>query len=145
MTLKNYRSEAPLLSIFRDIEKTLVDHGAKQVARSYDGQGRTTEISFVVETKSGPLGIRLPARFDRVEAIFKDQNIPHRPDQPYRTTWATIRDWLSAQMALLDWEMVKLEEIFLPYAVGQDGQTFFEVVENKGFLLGHPPGDTQSR
>jgi hypothetical protein len=31
--------------------------------------------------------------------------------------------------------MVKLEEIFLPYMVNPKGETFFENIEKKGFLL----------
>lgn len=133
--LKNYRSTSPMPSIFAAIEKTLTEHGAKQVVRDYDN-GLITAISFMVQTKRGPLYVRLPARFDRVKAIFDEQGIQYKPEQPYRTAWATIRDWVSAQTALIDWEMVKLEEVFLPYAVHPSGKTFFEVFEAKGLLTG---------
>ena len=134
--LKNYTSTARLDSIFNDIEKTLSTHGAKQIIRDYDKEGRISSISFVVPTVRGDLGIRLPARFDQVERIFRDQGVRYKPEQPYRTAWATIRDWVSAQMALIDWEMVKPEEVFLPYAIHKSGQTFFEVIENRGYQLG---------
>lgn len=131
--LKNYESSSPLPNIFAAIEKTLTEHGAKQVVRDYDN-GLITAISFVVETKRGPLAVKLPARFDRVKAIFDEQGLHYKEGQPYRTAWATIRDWVGAQMALIDWEMVKIEEVFLPYAVHPNGQTFFEVFESKGML-----------
>ena len=134
--LKNYASTAALPNIFAAIEKTLVSHGARQVVRDYDGQGRISAISFIVTTKNGELGIRLPARFDQVERIFQEQGVRYKPEQPYRTAWATIRDWVDSQMALIDWEMVKPEEVFLPFAVDPSGKTFFEVIENKGFQLG---------
>jgi len=38
-------------------------------------------------------------------------------------------------MALIDWDMVKPEEVFLPYAVNNDGRTYFEVIEERGFNL----------
>ena len=120
-------------NIFSDIEKTLVEHNAKQIVRDFDN-GRVMAISFIVETKRGPMAVRLPARFDRVQAIFNEQGIRCKPEQPYRTAWATIRDWVSAQMALIDWEMVKLEEVFLPYAVTKNGKTYFESFES-GELL----------
>lgn len=94
-----------------------------------------TALSFSIITTRGELFIRLPVRTERVKAIFDNQNIRYKEDQPYRTSWATIRDWISAQMALIDWEMVKLEEVFLPYAITPNGQTYFEVMENRGFLL----------
>lgn len=133
--LKNYTSLSSLPNIFNAIEKTLATHGAKQVTRDYNSDGRIVSISFVVTTIRGDIGIRLPARFDRVEKIFEEQGIRFKPEQPYRTAWATIRDWVDAQMALIDWEMVKPEEVFLPYAIAQDGRTYFEVVEDKGFQL----------
>ena len=123
-------------TIFSEIEKCLTTHGAKQIVRDFDGQGKVTAIAFVIETSRGSMTVKLPARFDRVEAIFKEQGFHYKPEQPYRTAWATIRDWVTAQMAILDWEMVKIEEIFLPYMVTKTGQTFFEMAENNGFLLG---------
>jgi hypothetical protein len=140
MALKNYESKSPLPNIFAAIERTLSTHGAKQVIRDYDNQGRIVSISFVIGTSQGTLGIRLPARFDRVEQIFKEQGIRYKPDQPYRTAWATLRDWVDAQMALVDWEMVKPEEVFLPYAVHPSGKTFFEVMNDRGFKM-LAPGD----
>ena len=39
------------------------------------------------------------------------------------------------QIALLDIEMVRCEEIFLPYIETKDGQTVYEKLEEKRFLL----------
>jgi hypothetical protein len=132
--LKNYKSRSALANIFADIKRTLISHGAKQIVEEYK-EGEIVSISFLVSTAKGEIGIRLPARSDRVAQIFEQQGLRYQPDQPYRTSWATIRDWISAQMALIDWEMVKMEEVFLPYAVDQDGRTFFEKIEEKGFRL----------
>jgi hypothetical protein len=135
--LKNYTSSAALPNIFGDIEKTLISHGARQIVKDYDRDtGKTIALSFIIATPSGDLAIRLPVREDKVRQLFKNQGLRWKVDQPYRTAWATIRDWISAQMALIDWEMVKLEEVFLPYAVNREGKTYFEVLENRGFKLG---------
>ena len=42
-------------------------------------------------------------------------------------------------MSLLETEMVKMQEIFLPYVITPGGQTIYEVMAGKGFLLG--PGE----
>lgn len=139
MALKNYESKSPLPNIFAAIEKTLSTHGAKQIIRDYGTDGRITSISFVIETKKGVMGIKLPARFEKVQQIFDNQGVRYKPDQPYRTAWATLRDWIDAQMALVDWEMVKPEEVFLPYGITKDGKTYFEVIESRGFQLGAGP------
>lgn len=40
-----------------------------------------------------------------------------------------------AQMALIDTNQVKMEEVFLPYAIGKEGKTYFEIVSTQGYLL----------
>lgn len=134
--LKNYKSSSPLPNIFNDIEKTLSTHGAKQIIRDYDGSGRINSISFVIDTARGVMGVKLPARFDKVEQIFKRDGYRYKEDQPYRTAWATIRDWIADQMALVDWEMVKPEEVFLPYGITKSGETIFEAYESGTLQLG---------
>ena len=56
-------------------------------------------------------------------------------DQAYRVAWRNILDWVQAQMALLEIGMAKMEEIFLPYMLDRKGRTFFERMEQRGFLL----------
>jgi hypothetical protein len=56
-------------------------------------------------------------------------------DQAYRVAWRTILDWVQAQMALLEIGMAKMEEVFLPYMQDREGVTFFERMEQRGFLL----------
>src|SRR5947199_98298 len=55
--------------------------------------------------------------------------------QVYRTAWKNIHDWIDAQLALVKTEMVKMEEVFLPYMQDKQGVTFFERMEQQGFLL----------
>ena len=54
-------------------------------------------------------------------------------DQARRVGWRIIKDWLEAQMALNSLNMVKIQEIFLPYIIGIDGKTLYEHIEQKGF------------
>jgi len=39
-------------------------------------------------------------------------------------------------MSLLETEMVRMEEIFLPYVITGTGQTVYQVMAEKHFLLG---------
>ena len=54
-------------------------------------------------------------------------------EQARRVGWRIIKDWLEAQMALLELNMVKIQEVFLPYIIGIDGKTIYEKLESKGF------------
>lgn len=134
MNLSNYTSKMPMNRVFDGITKMLVSHGAQEISYSYT-DGLASGISFRIETARGVLSIKLPVRMEKVEQVFRTQGIRYQPDQPYRTGWKNIHDWIRAQLALIDIEMVKMEEVFLPYIVNQRGEALFERMEEKGFLL----------
>jgi hypothetical protein len=144
--LKNYRSEMPVSRIFESLTKLLVSHGARQITFDYDSDGRAVGLAFTIETPQGTLPIKLPARAEKVGKVMERQRAEGwtKPEQHYRTAWKNIHDWVAAQMALLETEMVKLEEIFLPYLVDHTGKTFFESVEQRGFLLTAAPDETSA-
>ena len=103
--------------------------------QDYDGQGRITSLSFLVDTPAGPRGIRLPANVDAVHAVLQRQKVKCDREQAERVAWRIIKDWVEAQMAILESEMVEIDEIFLPYMVNQSGQTLFEAYRNNAGLL----------
>ena len=131
--IKNYTSNSA--QTFAKIQKVLINHGAKQILNDYNNLGQIIGLSFTLEINNKIIGFKLPARIEAVKKIFDNEGYRYKEDQPYKTAWANIKDWLEAQMALIDTQQVKLEEVFLPYAVGRDGKTFFESIESKGYLL----------
>lgn len=132
--LSNYTSSMPINRIMEGIEKMLLTHGAKQIVRDYDN-GLLVSISFVINTPKGMVGVRLPARIKNIEQLFKRNGVKYKPDQPYKTGWKNIHDWIKAQLALIDTEMVRMEEVFLPYVVDKNSNTFFEVIDKRGYYL----------
>lgn len=57
--------------------------------------------------------------------------------QAVRTAWRIVKDWVEAQMALVETQMVTTGQVFLPYMVLRDGKTLSETVAaNPQFLLG---------
>lgn len=139
--IKNAQSVASLPRIFEAISKTLVGHKAKHITYSYDNE-RIIAIEFVIDINGVERPFRLPARIENVERIMYGKRFlsTTQKTQAYRTAWANIRDWISAQMAMIDTGMVKPEEIFLPYMVANDGRTFFEVMTENQFLLSERAG-----
>jgi hypothetical protein len=137
MPLKNYRARLTT-DPFAVIQKTLATHKAKQITQEFGDDGRVHALTFSLEINGRPHTFRLPARVENVERLLygKKDLTETQKQQAYKTAWANIRDWISAQMALLDTGMVKPEEIFLPYMQDREGVTFFERMEQRGFLLG---------
>jgi hypothetical protein len=141
--VKNYTSTIPINRIFDGIQKVLVEHGARQVAFDYGEDGKIYGITFVIQAMNQQIPIKLPARIAEAQALLKEQYnmglIRDRkalePEHAYRVAWRNIWDWVSAQMALLDIKMAKIEEVFLPYVATPSGKTFFEVMESQHFKL----------
>jgi hypothetical protein len=133
--LKNYASEASIESIFAAIRTTLASHKAKRIMFDYDDAGRATAIEFVVEIARTPYTFRLPARVAAAVPLVKQArenagswriSEEKLEEQAYRAVWATIRDWVSAQMALIDIGASRMEEVFMPYLIIEPGVTMFE-------------------
>jgi hypothetical protein len=57
-------------------------------------------------------------------------------DYCYRVAWRCIRDWVLAQLALYETQIVDLPQVFLPFATDAKGQTLYDQVINGRFLLG---------
>jgi len=141
--IKNYTSTTN--NTFNKIQKILTTHKAKKMMFDYDDDGKVEALTFIIDVDSMSIPFRLPAKVDNVEKIFlsykkgkgNDWELTEaEKEQAYRTAWANIRDWLDAQMALIDTEQVELGEVFLPYAVQKDGRTYFEHAQEDMFLLG---------
>ena len=141
--LLDYTTKVPVSRTIAQIQAKLVEHGARAVMMEYGDDGRVRALSFNVKTPNGELPIRLPidasATFKVLQRQAENREIPGRyakEEHAYRVAWRNIFHWISAQMALLDTEMVKMEEIFLGYVITPGGQTIYQVMAGKGFLLG---------
>jgi len=144
--LLDYTTKVPVSRTISQIQAKLVEHGARAVMMEYGDDGRIKALAFNVKRPDGELPIRLPintaATLKVLQSQAADREIPAgyaKDDHAYRVAWRNIFHWVSAQMALLQTEMVRMEEIFLPYVITPGGQTIYQVMANKGFLLG--PGE----
>ena len=139
--IKNYTSTSK--NTFDIIQKCLAAHRAQKLMFDYGKNGEIEALSFAMDVDGRTIGFRLPARIDQVEIVLKEAKRWRSHDdlheQAYRTGWANIRDWVTAQMALVDTRMAKVQEVFLPYMVQKGGKTLYELLEGKQFLL---PGES---
>lgn len=136
MPLLNYTTKVNTYTTLGEIQVQLVKHGAKKIMQDYDDQGHITALTFLINTPSGPRGVRLPANVDAVHKVLTRQKIKCDREQAERVAWRIVKDWVEAQMAILESEMVQMDEIFLPYMVNNNGQTLFESYRNNQLLLG---------
>lgn len=135
MPLLNYTTKVNVYTTLGEIQGQLVAHGAKKIVQDYDEDGHIAALSFLIDTPAGPRGIRLPANVDAVHAVLTRQKVKCDRDQAERVAWRIVKDWVEAQMAILESEMVQMDEIFLPYMVDKSGQTLFQAYRNNKLML----------
>jgi hypothetical protein len=150
LPVANYYTEVPAAKSVSEITAMLRVHRARMINTTYNPvNGEPEGIFFVVATKSGDVGFSLPANIQKVEQpILKERKKPPKTweddykesmerihTQAANTGWRIIKDWVRAQMAIIDTEIVSLEEVFLPYMEMKDGRTLFNVLEEKKFYL----------
>lgn len=129
MPLLNYTTKINVHVTLGEITAQLVTHGAKRIMQDYDDENRITALTFCIETPAGVRGIRLPANVDAVHKVLAKQKVKCDRDQAERVAWRIVKDWVEAQMAILESEMVQMDEIFLPYMVNSTGKTFFQAYQ----------------
>ena len=82
----------------------------------------------------------MPNNTEKVLMVLKKQKrnnkqIKDSKEQALRVGWRNIKDWIDAQMALIETEMATIDEVFLPYILNKNGQTLYESIKEKQFLL----------
>lgn len=138
MPLLNYTTKVDVYTTIGAIQGCLVKHGARKIIQDYDNDGKPRALCFAIETKFGMRGIKLPANVDAVHRVLTKQKVKCDREQAERVAWRILKDWCEAQMAILESEMVEMDEIFLPYMVAKDGMTAYELYQNNQLLIGAP-------
>lgn len=136
MPIMNYTTKVDVFATLGEIQGQLVKHGARKIMQDYDNDGHITALSFLIDTPNGPRGIRLPANVDAVWAVLTNQKVKCDRNQAERVAWRIVKDWVAAQMAILESEMVQMDEIFLPYMLNDKGQTLFQCYRKNQLSIG---------
>ena len=139
MALKNYTTTINANKTIGEIQEILSKHGATAIMTEYDN-GEVVALSFKINTPRGEIGIKLPANTDKVLRVLKKQKqrngqIKDNQEQATKVAWRIIKDWIDAQMAILETEMVDMEEIFLPYIINNNGETLYQSFKNNTLMI----------
>lgn len=145
MAIKNYTTIVPANRSIAEIQDALVRHGAVGIAMGYEhGTGRISTLHFQLMINEKPVSFALPVQWRRFQEVLKKQRARGKgkgarwdnEDYCYRVAWRCLCDWVLAQLALYETQIVELPQIFLPFAVGRDGQTLYDHVMSGQLLIG---------
>ena len=135
MAIKNYTSSVDVYTSVGEIQGALAKSGATKIMVDYQA-GEPISVSFQLNTSAGVRGFILPPPIDGTLHVFKEQKIKADPAQAKRTAWRNIRDWVMAQLALMQCCDVPADQIFLPYMSDRNGVTLYEAYSSGQLLLG---------
>lgn len=134
MAIKNYTTKVDVYTSLGEIQGALARGGATKIMVDYDG-GKPVAISFAIQTPLGLRGYTLPAAVDGTLRVFQKQRIKPEREQAEMTAWRNIRDWVLAQMALVESCDVPVDQVFLPYMADKAGRTVYDVYAAGQLLL----------
>jgi hypothetical protein len=136
MPLLNYTTSISPERTVAEIQSKLAKAGAWQILHEYErGSGELIGLSFRIDTQFGPMAFRLPANIDAVTKILVKQRVRSKPDRSMatRVAWRILKDWVEAQLALLETGQVTMEQVFLAFAQDNKGRTVYETLVSQRF------------
>lgn len=144
MAIKNYTTSITVEKTMMEIEKILANHGATHIFKMYDNEGRPVALAFKAQVGDQHIAFKLPMEEQNILIVFKQQiktgKMPKRYwediEQARRTGWRIIKDWIDAQMALVEIHVAKFEEIFLPYMYDEKkDKTLYQLFKERDFNM----------
>jgi hypothetical protein len=148
MALLNYTTQIAAEKTVMEIQQILAVGGASAIATEYSN-GAITAVSFRIATPFGLTTYSLPCDIAAVQRILEKQSqagkVPPRLvtyEQAARVGWRIVKDWIEAQLALVQTQMVTIDQVFLPYARTPGGETVYQRYLNAGMsglaMVGQP-------
>lgn len=136
MAIANYTTTIEPAKTVGEINEMLAQAGAKSIRVNYENR-EPVSIFFIVEVDLQLIPFRLPASWEGVlKAMKQDESVRKylcKEEQAKRVAWRIVRDWVRAQLAFIEAHQASMAQLFLPHMVREDGQTLYEVIEEKGF------------
>lgn len=124
-----------------EIQRLLGGCGATAILTEYE-KGEVSAVSFRVRVDGQDIPFRLPCRHEAIyQALIarmkklRMKRIDDYKAQAKRVAWRQILRWIEAQMALVETEMVSIQEVFLPYMQHRSGKTLYEIIQQNSFKM----------
>lgn len=137
MPILNYTTKIEPATTAGEIGALLASAGAAEISTRW-ADGRPAGMSFTLTGPHGPRLYVLPIEPDGIAEIIRRDKSPnlrpmHRtPEHAERVAWRVARDWIDAQLAIIEARMVTIEQVMLPYLVARDdGATLWQVYRER--------------
>lgn len=128
MAIKNYTTRISASKTIAEIQEILVKHGASRIVIDYDEEGHAQGVMFAIKDVGN---FSLPCRVEGVWNLFKKQKLTGATyEQAEKTAWRNVKDWIAAQIALVESEQASFVEVMLPYMLNH-GRTLYDAMKDQ--------------
>lgn len=152
MALLNYSTGVAVEKTVGEIQAILSKHKCRGVQTRYAESGEITALAFTLQTDFGERNYAMPVNVDGVAQTLKVEKNADRLNglswsviddpkrlraQAARVAWRILKDWLEAQLAIVQSRSVSFEQVMLPYMLveSEEGmKTVFEVFRAQAAL-----------
>lgn len=140
MAILNYTTKIDAWKTVNEIQKILSQNNVTHSSIKNEGSFPVA-LSFTINLNGHPLNFLLPCNHEGVLRCFKkDKKVPNgsrNSEQALRTAWRIVKDWVEAQMAIIQSEQATIEQVFLPYLIiNSSGETLSnKMLNNNGLKL----------
>ena len=110
----------------------------------YNEDGITSSLAFKCFVNEQLISFKLPMEEEKILKVFENEykegklskKYADNVEQARRTGWRIIKNWIDAQMALIEIHIVTFEEVFLPYMYDEkNDETLFDKLKKTDFKL----------
>lgn len=134
MPILNYTTKIDAWKTVNEITQILGKGGANNVSIRNEGT-RPVAISFSITYKNTPLNFLLPCNHEGVWRVMKNDkkmdNEFRKEAQAFKVGWRIVKDWVEAQLAIVEAELAPIEQVFLSYlVVNEMGETLSDKMLN---------------
>jgi hypothetical protein len=135
----NYTTAVPVGRTIGECQEILANAGAAAVAVQYKDR-EPIGLSFRIATPRGLRDFSLPVNIGGVHQLLGSahsngnlSNSRSRSAASFTTrkhatavAWRVVKDWIEAQVALINAEMATLDQVMLPYLQVSEDQTLYQ-------------------
>lgn len=130
----NYTTKVSVATTIAEMQQRLAAVGASHIGIGYD-DGVPTTLTFMLRGPHGERHFTVPVDIDpmqrllrahweagRVKGGFSRDKFLSR-EHAARVAWRVMKDWLAATLAIVETQMLRLDEVMLPYLMVDENQT----------------------
>ena len=122
----NYTTTVEAGRTIGEITMLLVQKKAVSINTEYDDKGKAQSLTFIIRVGENLIPFRMKPN---VEGVRRKLPNPYDYVRAERVAWRILLRWVEAQMAMVESTQAEMGQVFLPYAVNSQGETFWQAFQ----------------